>query len=331
MNMKDLIKKILHLHSSKVDEEEKIASGDEILTLSSDTSRVMFAAFLVVVVGFGGFIIWANYSDLAEGATSSGTVTVEFRRRVIQHMSGGVVDAILVKEGQEVKEDQVLVRLGQTNARSQLMINQQQAEFLTRQLKSLKPMVDEGYYPLQNYQDLLRQKEEALLRIKVAQEELNRTEIRSPISGRVMGINVTMGGVVNPGMKIMEVVPDEEGLVIEAKIGPHLIDRIHPGLAAQVRFTALNQRTTPTVDGTVESVSADKFNPADANTANRMFPDGYYTAKIRLNPDELKKLGDQNLYPGMPADVIVKLGSRTFMSYLIKPFTDRAALSMKER
>ena len=65
--------------------------------------------------------------------------------------------------------------------------------------------------------------------------------------------------------------------------------------------------------------------------ANRMLPDGYYTAKILLDPEELKKLGDQNLYPGMPADVIVKLGDRTFMSYLIKPFTDRAALSMKER
>jgi HlyD family type I secretion membrane fusion protein len=166
---------------------------------------------------------------------------------------------------------------------------------------------------------------------KMTQEELNRTEIRTPISGRVMGINVTMGGVVTPGIKIMEVVPDAEGLVVEAKIAPHLIDRIHPGLTAHVRFSALNQRTTPVVDGVVEWVSADKFASNDASVTSRMMPEGYYTARIRLNPGELKKLGDQNLYPGMPADVIIKLGERTFMTYLIKPFTDRAAMSMQER
>jgi protease secretion system membrane fusion protein len=314
-------------------DEELIVSGDETLLLSSDTSHAMRMAFWVIVVGFGGFILWANFSPLDEGATSSGTVNVEFHRRNIQHMTGGVVQEILAKEGQEVEEGQVLVRLNQTNARSQLSINQQQVSYFDRQLRSLKSMVDEGYYPLLNYQDFLRQKGEAQLRANMAQEELDRTEIRSPISGRVMGINITMGGVVTPGMKIMEVVPDEEGLVVEAKIAPHLIDRIHPGLAAQVRFSALNQRTTPIVDGTVEWVSADKFtnSNSDPSMVNRMLPDGYYTAKIRLDPEELKKLGDQSLYPGMPADVIVKLGNRTFMSYLIKPFTDRAALSMKER
>jgi protease secretion system membrane fusion protein len=314
-------------------EEEMITSGDETLLLSSDTSQAMRMAFWVIVVGFGGFVLWANFSPLDEGATSSGTVNVEFKRRNIQHMSGGVVQEILVKEGQEVQEGEVLVRLIQTNARSQLMINQQQASYFDRQLRSLKPMVDEGYFPQQSYQDFIRQREEALLRAKVAQEELDRTEIRTPISGRVMGINITMGGVVTPGMKIMEVVPDGEGLVVDAKIAPHLIDRIHPGLTAQVRFSALNQHKTPIIDGVIESVSADKFTSSNSDpaTANRMFPDGYYTAKIRLDPEELKRLGDQNLYPGMPADVIVKLGNRTFMSYLIKPFTDRAALSMKER
>jgi len=331
--MKNYLKKLFSKKPVDPADEEFISSGDETLLLSSDTSHAMRMAFWVIVVGFGGFILWANFSPLDEGATSSGTVTVEFHRRTIQHMSGGVVQEILVKEGQDVEEGQILIRLVQTNARSQLLINQQQANYFERQLRALKPMVDEGYYPQQNYQDLLRQKEEAKLRANMAQEELDRTEIRSPISGRVMGINVTMGGVVSPGVKIMEVVPNEEGLVVEAKIPPHLIDRIHPGLSAQVRFSALNQRTTPIVDGVVEWVSADKFanSNTDPSMANRMLPDGYYTAKIRLDPEELKKLGDQNLYPGMPADVIVKLGNRTFMSYLIKPFTDRAALSMKER
>jgi protease secretion system membrane fusion protein len=129
----------------------------------------------------------------------------------------------------------------------------------------------------------------------------------------------------------MEIVPNEEVLVVEAKIMPQLIDRIHKGLQAQVRFSALNQRTTPVVYGEVEWVSADKIPANDQATMRQVQGDGYYTAKIRINPEELKKLGDQQLYPGMPADVIIKTGRRNFMSYLLKPFTDRAALSLQER
>ena len=330
--MKDFLKKLFGFKAVDPADTEHIVSGDETLALSSDTSQAMRAAFWVIVVGFGGFILWANFSPLDEGATSSGTVTVEFHRRSIQHMSGGVVQQILVREGDQVKEGELLVQLLQTNARSQMLINQQQLGYLEKQIAALKPMVAEGYYPQLNYQDLLRQKEEALQKVKMAKEELDRTEIRSPIAGRVMGVTVTMGGIVSPGVKVMEIVPDEEGLVVEAKIAPNLIDRIHPGLLAQVRFSALNQRTTPTVDGKIEWVSADKYMPtADQSMSARMFPDGYYLAKISLDQEELKKLGEQNLYPGMPADVIVKLGTRTFMSYLIKPFTDRTALSLKER
>lgn len=329
--MKNWLKKWLPFGTKEKNDDENIVSDDEILVLSSDTSDAIKMAFWLIGVGFGGFLLWASLSPLDEGATSMGTVNVEYRRRGIQHVTGGVVQEILVRDGQAVKEGQVLVRLLQINARSALQISQQQANHFSKQMEAVKPMVDEGYYPKLDYQDLLRQRDEALLRVRVAQEELDRTEIRTPIAGRVLGINITMGGVVTPGQKIMEIVPEGEGLVIDAKIAPHLIDRIHPGLSAQVRFSALNIRTTPIVDGVVEWVSADKFPSTDGNTANRMFPDGYYTAKIRLDPDELSKLGDQTLYPGMPADVIVKLGSRTFMTYLVKPFTDRAALSLKER
>ena len=78
-------------------------------------------------------------------------------------------------------------------------------------------------------------------------------------------------------------------------------------------------------------VSADKIPTTDQMTMRQVQGDGYYTAKIRISPEELKKLGDQQLYPGMPADVIIKTGRRNFMTYLLKPFTDRAALSLQER
>ena len=311
--------------------EEKINSGDEIIVLSSDTRPAIRMAFWIVFVAFGGFLLWAWLAPLDEGATSTGTVVVEYKRRPIQHMTGGIADEVPIKDGQVVTEGQVLIRLSQTNVRSQVEIFQTQIAQLTRQISATKPMVDVGYFPLINYQQYVRDRDEAVLRLKIAQTELDRTEIKSPIPGTVISLNITKGAVVSPGVKLMEIVPSDELLVVEAKIMPQLIDRIHKGLQAQVRFTALNQRTTPVVYGEVEWVSADKIPTTDQMTMRQVQGDGYYTAKIRISPEELKKLGDQQLYPGMPADVIIKTGRRTFMTYLLKPFTDRAALSLQER
>ena len=317
-------------HSQAV-AEEKIQSGDEHIVLSTDTGPAIRAAFWIVGVAFGSFLLWAYFAPLDEGATSQGTVMVELHRRPIQHMSGGIAEEVLVKEGDEVKDGQTLVRLVQTNARSQLQIFQEQVAQFTRQINATKPMVDQGYFPLMNYQEYVRQRDEAQLKAKVAQEELDRTEIRSPVEGRVLNLSIAKGGLVRPGEKIMEIVPSEEILVVEAKIPPQLIDKVHKGLIAQVRFSALNQRTTPVVYGEVEAVSADKIPVVDAMTARQVNGDGYYTAKVKLLPGEYEKLGGQQIYPGMPADVIIKTGRRNFMSYLLKPFTDRAALSLQER
>jgi len=316
---------------SPVVSEETIQSGDEHIVLSTDTGPAIRAAFWIVGVAFGSFVLWACLAPLDEGATSQGTVMVELHRRPIQHMSGGIAEEVLVKEGDSVKEGETLVRLVQTNARSQLQIYQEQIAQFTRQINATKPMVDQGYFPLMNYQEYVRQRDEAQLKARVAQEELDRTEIRSPVEGRVLNLAIAKGGVVRPGEKIMEIVPSEETLVVEAKIPPQLIDKVHPGLVAQVRFSALNQRTTPVVYGEVEAVSADKIPVTDAMTMRQVNGDGYYTAKVKLLAGEYEKLGGQQIYPGMPADVIIKTGRRNFMSYLLKPFTDRAALSLQER
>jgi protease secretion system membrane fusion protein len=311
--------------------QETIQSGDEQIILSTDTGPAIRAAFWIVGVAFGSFVLWAWLAPLDEGATSQGSVVVEFHRRPIQHMTGGIAQEVLVKEEDIVTEGQPLVQLVQTNARSQLQIYQEQVAQFTRQINATKPMVDQGYFPLMNYQEYVRQRDEAQLKAKIAQEELDRTEIRSPVSGHVLNLAIAKGGVVSPGARLMEIVPSEETLVVEAKIMPQLIDRIHKGLKAQVRFSALNQRTTPVVYGVVEWVSADKIPVTDQATMRQVMGDGYYTVKVRIDPQELAKLGDQQIYPGMPADVIIKTGRRNFMSYLLKPFTDRAALSLQER
>lgn len=302
------------------------ASEEQKTDLPTNPKASIKLGLLILIIGFGGFLGWSFLADLDEGITSNGTVIVDTKRKIVQHASGGVIEKILVKDGDEVKEGQALIQLISTTSSANLTINQNAANLLRIQITSLKPVVDEGYYPLNQYLDLKRQYDDARVKIKVAKEEMDRTEIKAPVSGVVMGLSAnTVGGVISPGGKVLEVVPEGDRLVIEAQIQPHLIDKIHAGLEADIRFSALNQRTTPTMTGRVEWVSADRFQDPNRPEIS------YYTARVALTDMTLEKLKNEQVIPGMPADVIIKTGSRTFWNYLIKPIKDRAALSLKER
>ena len=302
--------------------------------------RVMLLGLLVLVLGFGGFLFWSLTAKLDEGVPVQGTVVVDSKRKTIQHPTGGVIDKILVHDGDVVKKNQVLLRLTDTQSRAAVAINTHMTSALKEQiasqksqLESLKPLVDEGYFPRNQYLDkqnqildLQRQYDDAVDKIKVAREEEERTEIRAPVDGTVMGVSVfTVGGVIQPATKIMDIVPEADKLVLEVQIPTHLIDKIHAGLKADVRLSALNQRTTPVLQGVVQWVSADRIQDPQRPEVS------YYTARVQLLPDALEKLKGETLQPGMPADVIIKTGARTFWNYLVKPIEDRAALSLKER
>lgn len=294
--------------------------------LPKNPSSHIKLGFIVLILGVGGFFVWAFWADLDQGVPCTATIIVDSKRKVVQHPVGGVIESILVRDGEKVKDGQVLMRLVSTQSQSNLSINRHQAELLRIQLKDLKPLVREGYYPRNQYLDLERQYKDVLSKIKVAEEEMERTEIKSPVAGNVMGLAThTVGGVIAPGSKIMEVVPYGDQLVIEAQIPPHLVDRIRAGLEADVHLTALNQRTTPILQGVVEWISADRLqDPAKPEIA-------YYMARISLTEQAQKILQSEKLVAGMPADVVIKTGERSFWSYLTKPFVDRARLSMKER
>lgn len=295
-------------------------------SLPTDPNPVIKFGLLVLLIGFGGFIAWALFADLDQGVPSTGVVVVDSKRKVIQHPTGGVIESILVKDGDTVKQDQVLMRLVSTQSQSGLDIQRHQADMLKIQLRDLRPLVKEGYYPRNQYMELERQYKDALSKIKVSLEETERTEIKSPVSGNVMGVSTqTIGGVIAPGGRIMEIVPQSDELVIEAQIPLHLIDKIHAGLDADVHLTALNQRTTPILQGTVEWVSIDKVqDPSKPEVA-------YYAARVVLTDKSKEILKSEVLVAGMPADVVIKTGSRSFWNYLTKPIMDRARLSLKER
>lgn len=313
--------------------------GDPVLP--TDTRRPLRVGLLILVVGFGGFLLWASLVPLASGVPSSGSVVLDGRRKAIQHFSGGVVKQILVREGQSVKAGDVLMRMddsvalaNKSSAESQLKSVEIQIRFLDRLVLDLEAMAEQGFYPKNRYIELQKQladaqgQKSALIdRVTAAKSELQRARVVAPSSGRVMGLSITTeGGVIPPGAKVLDIVPDDEKLVVETQIEPHLIDRVAPGLFAEVRFSTTYARKTPVILGQIEWVSADKFkDPQDPMT-----PQGYYTARLTISADELQKMPDVQVRPGMIADVIILTGNRTFINYLFKPLTDSMAVSLKE-
>jgi protease secretion system membrane fusion protein len=413
----------------------------------------------LLIVGFGGFLVWALTAPLDAGVSAPGTVVVTGYRKAVQPLVSGKIVAILARDGDEVTMGQPLVRLDDTQSRSQLDIamgqwlttlatkarleaersgrttlvfppelteakadqravsamtlqsqlfatrrsalsselsamsenlrgielqvrgvedsreaKTEQLRLLREQLKNLRELSDEGFLPRNRVLDQERsissmqgaiaedtgtigrswqsiaevkarmttrqqevrkevesllsdtQREESSLRSKLdaLQFDLVNTVIKSPADGLVMGLAVhTVGGVAAAGTPMMEVVPKNEILKIEAQIPPHLIDKVKTGLAVDILFTALNQVKTPRIDGTVIWVSADALVDQRQNIP-------YFKALVEVTPQGLLKLKTNEIRPGMQAEVFVRTGERTAMSYFVKPLLDRLHSSMSE-
>lgn len=161
-------------------------------------------------------------------------------------------------------------------------------------------------------------------RRSASSDVLSRTEIRAPIGGTVVGLKVaTTGGVIAAGEAIMDIVPTNSSLIVEAKVSPQDIDIVRAGLAAQVRFTALSQRNTVPVDGEVVSVSADRL-------SDQFTPEGYYLARIGLPETIHESLGGVTLQPGMQAEVMIVTGANTALGYFMKPVAESFNRAFRE-
>ena len=167
-------------------------------------------------------------------------------------------------------------------------------------------------------------------RLRAAREELARTEIRAPADGMVIGLAAhTVGGVIAPGARIMDVVPTDALLTLEAHVEPRLIDRIQAGLPADIRIHAFLDKPYLVLDGRVLSVSADLMTPDQPNQPNQA-SSPYYLARIAVTPAGMKELGNHQLQPGMQADIVIKTGERTLMKYLLKPLIARVTSALRE-
>ncbi len=369
-------------------------------TAYRDTRTPIRLGIWILLAGFGGFLLWAALAPLDEGVPCQGVVSIATKRKVVENLRGGRIEKVQVKEGEMVRQGEVLVTLDKQTAKARYdevhehylgiratadrlsaelrgagsiafhrdilndpdrelahrqMQNQQELfrsrrmtlGILKEQLAGIAALVREGYAPRTQQREMelkiseIRSNTAAELaqmqrevdsdaeKTRALAGELADTEIRSPASGQVVGLQVqTVGAVIQPGQKIMDIVPGNEGLLIDGKIAPHLIDSIRKGLPVSISFSSFAHSPQLVVQGKVESLSSDIMTDPPLNPAQPA--SSYYLARIAVTPEGMKSLGGHQMQPGMPVQVVIKTGERSLLTYLIDPLVKRIHLSMKE-
>ena len=160
--------------------------------------------------------------------------------------------------------------------------------------------------------------------IAALRDVLRRTRILAPQDGKVIGLAVHAAGAVVPAASpIMSIVPSEERLMVEGRVRPTDVNSVLPGQEARLRFAAFNRRTTPEIAGTVDRVSADIFQDSDTK-------ESWYRVRVRVSAEELARLGEASISPGMPVDIMFTGGKRTTLQYLVDPLSDILKKAMVE-
>ncbi len=180
---------------------------------------------------------------------------------------------------------------------------------------------------LQELQSLEAELDAVREQSREAQNVLRRVTINAPVPGTIIRMHYhTAGGVIESGKAILEILPSDVPLVIEAQVPRTDIDNVKVGQKASIRLIALNRRTTPVLEGEVYYVSADALPEMTGPT-----PKEVYLARVRLPPSELAKVHGFTPTPGMPAEILVQTEARTFFSYLTKPIADSMARAFMEQ
>lgn len=284
---------------------------------------------LVVVLFLGVAFGWGGFVPLDSAAVAPGFVSIDTNRKTIQHLEGGIVREILVREGDRVAAGQTLIRLEETTPRAkidqleaQIAADEGQLKLVKDEEKTVDDLFKKGYAQLPRLLQLRRRRVElegqivqSRAQLQAARDAMARTEIKAPMAGTVVELRVhTKGGVLAPGAPVLDIVPSDEPLVIEARIEPNDIDVVHANLPATIRLTPYNFRTTVLIRGTVAWVSADRITDPKTNQI-------YYSARIKIDREANKDIKLPPLYPGMPVEVMIVTGQRTALSYITAPLT----------
>lgn len=291
---------------------------------------------LLTILAIG---IWAALVPLASAVVSQGQLVVAGKRKQVQHRDGGVVGQLLVRDGSVVKSGDLLIKLDISEAKmnAELMrvkveATESQIALLQEELDIVERLYKQGYASKRRYLNVkgrsaqvAGQHSQDLLRLRTAEQKITNAEIRAPVAGTVVGMRThTIGGVIGSGETILEIVPNSDQLVVEARVQPTDVDDVKEGLEADVRFSAFKQRTTPSLKGRVVHVSADVL--GDEATG---LP--YYRTLIQVGKSELARAGNLRLQPGMPAEVVIETAPRTVLTYLLQPLLDSTNRAMREQ
>ncbi|WP_035983596.1 HlyD family type I secretion periplasmic adaptor subunit [Bradyrhizobium sp. STM 3843] len=247
---------------------------------------------------------------------------------------------LVMKELEGVRQlyDQHLVQISRLTAleRDAARLNGERAQYIASRAQAKgkitetelqiiqidKDMVSEVSKDLRETNDKIG---EFVERKVTAEDQLRRVDIRAPQDGMVLQSTVhTVGGVVTAGDAIMLIVPQSDDLQVEAKVNPQDIDKLQVGQKTLLRLSAFNQRTTPELNGVVSRVSPDV-------TTDQRTGQSYYTIRVSMPPEEIARLGDVKLIPGMPVEAFVQTGDRTVLSYLMKPLSDQLMRAFREK
>jgi len=205
------------------------------------------------------------------------------------------------------------------------------------EIQRLKGIIDESHIEIEQVQqEAIEAASARLAEVRAGLNEINeretvasaaaaRSEVKAPVSGRVVGLAVhTVGQVVRPGETILEIVPSSVDLEVTARMSPLDVTHVHPGLVAEIRLPSFKAATTPVAMGEVLSVSADVM-------MDQTMRQSYYELKVSMNGDDFPEGVRTALVAGMPAEVIVATGERTVLGYLVQPLADAMRIGMRER
>ncbi|RZO95173.1 MAG: HlyD family efflux transporter periplasmic adaptor subunit [Gammaproteobacteria bacterium] len=293
----------------------------------------------VILIFFVSFFIWASRAELEEVTRGNGKIIASSKVQVIQNLEGGIINEIAVKTGQKVQENDLLVKLDETqflgdlnSANQQLISLEQSLELLEEERLILEPLVDDKVEPRINLIRLLQRISTAqseyqatLDQIPNLQDKLKRTSVRAPMDGIINRIlNNTTGGVVQPASPILEIIPLNDELIIEVEVSPTDIAYVIKGQKAIVQLSAFDFAVYGSLEGEVLNVSPDTVTKDDGST--------WYVCLVSIPADGITSMSRElQLLPGMQATVNIVSGSKTILSYLMQPVTNIKNKAFRER
>ena len=308
------------------------------VVLNTDDHQVKMIGMGVIFITFIVFGGWAFWAPLSSAALAPGVIVVKSNKKTVQHFEGGIIEKVIVKDGELVKKGDVLLKLDSTQVTAKISglsyLEKSKLNLLDSlqdELVDLRELLREGYVD----KNRIRELERSLLQTRGEIEDIKsslvtlndraqRLNVLAPVDGIVMRLQVhTEGGVISPGEPILDIVPQQEILIVEAQVSPNDIDRVVIGQLAEVRLSAFSRGKIPTLEGKLITLSADRL----IEESTRM---PFYLSRVELTPESIEKLEGIELLPGMPAEVFIKTGSRTLVEYLSQPLTNVMAKSLIE-